>query len=1676
MKNPNDTLGGARITSPTADTRGPWQEVLSRLSTIPANKVIEAAAVIQGISGSWTGSYVQGVGILTDNMNEIVGAPSPTQFVPYLLGQPGMPEINFPPYAAHTNRMGSKGGALIGHPISFSIVGPTAANRLTNWQWLVTDNSAVPGTGDVLTLDSVEAVSELLTIPPTTPGAFSRTLGDLYGITDLADYPGGLYVYVTQTASGTALAGTTLSGTGGLRDGLCNGTGSRTAIIPNSALSKGEIFRVVSIDAGLTALTLDPAKRLADYFVIPSGAFVPVVRSINIVKPEAARCIGAPDSGSTPAAPKTFVMVPPARALNADRQYPLDRWTGATFQEDLVPFVSDGTIPGVANEYALMPKLPVPRPIASVAGRLCGEVGDAVPFDVGPARMKVILEDDGAGVWVGRVINIREISVLGGAQLVIDGASGWQADLKTVTGWFYVTGFVAPVSPTSSIYGVCRIDEWNPVTGQSYWGPSLAYELDQTAIVTGDGIHFKVSIHEPIESLWMTPYLDWDALDSARLTNIIDPEWAERGLNSTNPPGVSVTRPDRVAFGTASDGTHFANPGNLFDLGFRVVLYPAMSNGGETIPDFNRPVDSNEVLLDPTANRSEKQWVEIDYSNGIIRLSHAPAVGGSLWPTDAGVFTNTDNPRHEVVIFASCVPYSMEEGQTGTGIRVSGSLTDTAPDRSCLSEAERQTDHADVYGSRLIFPVADQTIRSTTQGAVGGYTIKLTGTCASQIPQAGFVELLQGDMDPFGAPIFSDIKVRASTWGYLGVSEAAGYTYLHNIFGGARATIDNYVVAVAPAPPAVPTPVTAVFRREITTPSDAYGRTLVDYQHDTTYGRAKRSQTLRFEDAEVSANLDGSASIRSRQTLAKSHEALFSDLFSSWVLEGGLVTAVLNGGSVDVSWTAMTILYKGQRISLPAGVLSFVDAPSYNEYIYVSATPEAGTGCHPVLVVSSLPLPDPDDVLLALVLRVSGVPVVTDLRYVLKDVDQRMNIYVGMGEGTESSTPHFDNLADAVAYANEIQNPTSGTPGRRCHIQVVGYTEEDDTKLPIMIKTDGLVITGSPRVTTGVDKVAISWASETKHLIDLNGHSDLEFDLLSFQCDAVTTPMAIQRCVFTDTSLNGLYRVRITNCRSLGKAQGFFYRDISGNVACEDIWITGNYAHDLLDLGVYFGTSQHSLPDRVHVRDNSFFQNGTPGLATLTHRSGVGFFTDYEADPFGDAVDISGNTINGFLRGIYSGPMMGSLIQNNTVTGTYNEGILAEGWKNSSINQNHLSGIWTETGSSFAVGLHLNSILIGITISTPIFVQLTGNDVSLLATGVGAGFRGGIRVYGKGLNLDSNSTGPTDEIWVFGTVISIDPPNTSKGDSAASLKVEANHTKVFGFHGVNNTVSTIDIYNATDTEFHGCEVWTLETKNPIVFPTVSDRGVIVGGSYTNLKVYSSDWLVSGCAVSSSAELGYNVLTTTQYGTGIRASDCLFWEVFLGLGTSVDSCNVSTRAFVAQDSLVSNSYIVGLQNYVSGTADHCQFTGNNIVLGSAGDGTFYCTHCIWTGNNLGTLGTTIALIPQLAGTSTNNQFVGNYFNAGVLGTTILGAAGIPMTNSIIADNRFHGDVDVSGCSGLVIQGNIITGSLLPAAGDPDANGTLVVCNCVKTAIFNVAPLASPGSYANTTTWGYNRSQA
>ena len=113
----------------TTEKKESWQEPYSRETSVSA-KAIQAIDTLLGFSGSWMGALSATAYTSTEFFGNGDSPNSNPRWRISNLGRYGYPELNFIPYNYRTNAMGSKGGSLVGHPISFSIVGPTVTDAL----------------------------------------------------------------------------------------------------------------------------------------------------------------------------------------------------------------------------------------------------------------------------------------------------------------------------------------------------------------------------------------------------------------------------------------------------------------------------------------------------------------------------------------------------------------------------------------------------------------------------------------------------------------------------------------------------------------------------------------------------------------------------------------------------------------------------------------------------------------------------------------------------------------------------------------------------------------------------------------------------------------------------------------------------------------------------------------------------------------------------------------------------------------------------------------------------------------------------------------------------------------------------------------------------------------------------------------------------------------------------------------------------------------------------------------------------------------------------------------------------------------------------------------------------------------------------------------------------------
>jgi len=827
-------------------TRDPWQNMEQMVLSVPA-QTVQAAETLLGFAGSWASVYNMGPGIRSPlGGNLLVNTPSPIQRKINRTGQPGSPEVHFAPFSYFTNHYGS----LLGHPVSFEILGPTIRSPL-EWQWVATDNSAVPGTGDTLEIDLLGAFGGDLVLA-------NYHVDDLYGtaLVDMAVRP--LYLVISQSGSKGIVGGPRGLGDGAIRTDSV-GVRDRDPLVPLDETSKYEIFKIQSFD--VNTIILEPDKRLATYFSF--GMVNPTVaRAITIMTPYVTRLVAKPDSGEK-AHERVHLFVTPARAATGDAYPKLPDWldggVGGPPAWDLWGN-GDGFI-GEDSHYFPGPQMPVGRPIDTEEGRLWR----TDPPAAGDGALLATLPEARYGTFVLVVPNTSQFAVAGWAPLIhitdiipeqgiplaAPGIGKLQPELSDLLGWFEVVEVVALLASPEYALILRRAPEIEPVSGTIRVGSPTRF-----TVATGY-IHARYTVHREIPSLWMSPTFSPDQVESSRLKNLIDPSWVERTEKQPRlMSGSTPARADKAIWDTATTA-----PGSLLDLGFRVVLFPATTytDIGVTwvTPDWTRPITSREVLLDPSKS-TEKQYLDVDYSNGILTFSHEPTRYSPIYPT-LDSFTADDNPRGECVFYAACVPYSKMPGQAGPAVRVTGEAGLTG------------TDHADALSPRRTWRLVDDpaVAQVVTSAAIFDlpanfwalYTVALQGDQRTNLPPTGFVELVEGS-DVQGPPLFNVVvgneTLRASTFGYYAMAFVAGppvdMTVLQGVYGGGRPLVDFVPVTVA-------NPVLSVLRRDIQTRAFADGDLGTDYQHDTTYGCGRKAGTIRFLNCEVTPNKDGSVSV-----------------------------------------------------------------------------------------------------------------------------------------------------------------------------------------------------------------------------------------------------------------------------------------------------------------------------------------------------------------------------------------------------------------------------------------------------------------------------------------------------------------------------------------------------------------------------------------------------------------------------------------------------------------------------------------------------------------------------------------------------------------------------------------------------------------------------------------------
>lgn len=1142
--------------APTRSQLQPWQENLSRNTTVPPSAQVSAEA-ITGMSGGWAAFVDAGLGV---SLNSSLGRISTPETKILKVGSPGLPEINFPPYNYGSNRFGSKGPSLIGHPISMSVVGPTLKSPYTTWQWEVTDNSGSPGVGDEIHIDAVDSAlsTSVLSVPPlstSVPSIYNLALGA----------PTILFLVVSQTGA----VGEAPAMNSGLSDGFIGDGGGlgKVGANPLKPTSKYEIFRIEEVLA--TGFKLDPNKRLKDHFDLLVGTHF---RAVTVFIPYATRLVAVPGSGVR-GREKTFVVTYPELTCADDAAPPYD--TGAPGDGSWVRGgfdTNDASSVGDTTTYSHRVRTPVPRPLEYRQGRAQRTSDPAVSAVSG----RMIIKSVGTTVSasdVSKVLRVYHVDRIGDAPFgIVASSEGDKTTEDAFLGWYYISSVNVP----NNYYTVSRVPEFDPATGAVFWGSYKSLQIDDS-VVPGDLVmHF--TMHDSVYNMHRASQLDLDKLESARLQHLIDPTWVKRSARtSAGMTGTSAARPDRAVCDTRLG----ADPGSLMDLGFRMVLFPAKDPGtGRISPDWDYPIDAREVVLDPAV--TEQQYLDIDYSAGTVTFSHTPVPGPGCTVAPNGIIS-VENPRGEIVLFACCVPTSMEEGQRGAGFRVLASSTSGEP---CGAEWIP----ADIYGRREVASLAEN-VNGSAQTVTSGVGVSIyLDTVYPDIPETGFVELRAGG--PLGAPAI--VGPGSEPLGLFGYTRKETYfdpvlgadiTHLRGCYGGGLYGVDT-VSAVG---------VVAVLRRDVRTPVDADGVAGTHYEHDTTYGFAKRTTALRFRDFELTPMVDGS--VLARSTSADNVDALARDFFSSVVIRGG---EVVPQAGFFYRIEDAEVLISGTRYVLTPGPQAALPALS-TRYIYFDSTGD----CPTPAVAASLPLPNQEDVLLARV-DTDGVGIINviDLRHPLRDVDLRVDVLVGEYAGA-TDLPHYATLAEAVAFVGEMMAPGSGTPSRSWRILVVGNTVE--TAVPIVMPT-GLTIEGiRPWVNS-----KIQWSTDTA-LFQLNGQSNLVFRNLFFEYTGVgslATPdrvvfqatnassaqLEIDRCALLGATAHGLVRVSvgaglndgiIQNCIANGSDFGVYAEDGMNRMTIKNNLFQGALVPQTpLKLGmIHVG----SFSERITITDNTLY-------------------------------------------------------------------------------------------------------------------------------------------------------------------------------------------------------------------------------------------------------------------------------------------------------------------------------------------------------------------------------------------------------------------------------------------------------------------------------------------------------
>jgi hypothetical protein len=627
-----------------------------------------------------------------------------------------------------------------------------------------------------------------------------------------------------------------------VEDGSAPGNVTGTGLAPRpdaTDTARFEIYRV-SVVSGNT-IEIHPSKRLREHWQLSDGALNSrFVRGVALVRPYVTRLAAVPGSGAGPGRERVFAFVRPETSASSELYPPKNGGIGSW---NLGGFVPEALLEvGDPGSYGAKVPQPLRTPLRQGMGlveknalgptldiglwKLTG-VGLTSPSDVG-LLLKIyhVVAQDTFNVAVGS----RE-ACLGTYEIVAAGAGE---------------------------YTLRRVPELRTDgTGNVFYGPG---PYIKTFLAPNILCYF--TIHQPISSLWQGSFSP-EKLQAGRLAPLIDPRSVAPSQKQVsaptggNPPPGSHGLADRAIFPTqtapvAGGGIpQAARPGSLLDLGFRVVLFPAKQDPATALPlpDFDHPIDSLDVVIDPSVQDS--QSIFVDYDAGLVVLSHAPpsAPGGQIVPN--GIVPNPlVNPRGEVILWAACVAHP-ERGSAGIGLMSEDAFGE-------LETVHGKTVVANIDPANTAFLPAPPYFGLSTFG-----TIEIVLDRVWNGPATGTVDILR---DGEGTWSFG-------TWSY-------GVVRSRVVDGRAVSALG--LLASSPSA-GDPTPVGTIrsvqLRRMGTVAPSSFDntRSLNKVFSDYSYGSGFRAQTLRFKGAAIIPQADGSAIVD-----VSSGSDPFSFLSSQW--------------------------------------------------------------------------------------------------------------------------------------------------------------------------------------------------------------------------------------------------------------------------------------------------------------------------------------------------------------------------------------------------------------------------------------------------------------------------------------------------------------------------------------------------------------------------------------------------------------------------------------------------------------------------------------------------------------------------------------------------------------------------------------------------------------------------